>query len=115
MIDVLQDEGYIVRNAVLDLGLLTAEKSVEAEDRSQLCLGSWIKGGEGRQSTLEVIEISANVSDFGSDTKVRLNFQKKTYDCQGGVFVINQVVDANHYQNFFAKVSKGIFLHSENL
>jgi hypothetical protein len=116
MINVLQDEGYIVRNAVLDLGLITAEKSVDVEVKNEeSALTSMLKGSEPCITKHAVLEVSANVSNFGTDTKVRLNFQRKTYDNHGGVMAVNQVMDATHYQSFFAKVSKGIFLQSENL
>jgi len=117
MINVLQDEGYIVKNAVLDLGLLTAEKSIEVEDTGGgMVLISMFRGGETNSSKLAVMEVSANVSEYGEETtKVRLNFQRKTYDTKGCVMDVNQIMDDVQYQIFFAKVSKGIFFQSENL
>jgi len=117
MINVLQDEGYIVKNAVLDLGLLTAEKSIEVDGvESGTKIFNMFRGGDSNSSTHAVMEVSANVSDYGEETtKVRLNFQQKTYDTKGCVMDVSQVMDDAKYQIFFAKVSKGIFFQSENL
>ena len=48
-------------------------------------------------------------------TRVRFNFQKKTYDNRGAVMEIVQVQDQKFYQEFLAKIDKGIFLAKEKL
>ena len=115
MINVLQDEGYIVKNAVLDLGLLSAERDVDVEDRRKVFLATMFMGDEARWCKHAVMEASANVTEFGQDVKIRINFQTKTFDNYGCVMDVQQVIDDVYYQNFFAKVSKGIFFQTENL
>lgn len=115
MMHVLQDEGYIIKNAVSDLGLLCAEKHLNIEDKTAAFLARCLEGEKARWSKQKIQEISANVSDFGDKVKVRVNFQIKNYDNLGCMMDIIDVKDPVVYQEFFTKVSKGIFLQKEGL
>ncbi|MCK4787707.1 MAG: hypothetical protein KAV87_28390 [Desulfobacteraceae bacterium] len=61
------------------------------------------------------IECSANISEFGEETRVRVNFQRKVLDNRGGIVELTQIGDEQFYQDFFAKVAKGIFIQKEEL
>lgn len=113
MMNVLQDDGYIIKNAVSDLGLLTAEKDIDVSSRSEIFLAVLAKDGRWKQHSVE--EISANVTAFGASTRVRVNFQKKVYDNFGAVVCVEQDLDPETYQNFFARVSKAIFFEEEQI
>jgi|DewCreStandDraft_4_1066084.scaffolds.fasta_scaffold00368_65 ribosomal protein S8 len=115
VLNTLQDEGYIVKNAVPDLGLLTATKEVDVEDKTTAVLLSVLSKGKATWPKNSIIEATANVSEFGTQTRVRLNFQVKTYDNKGAVREVKQVEDGKFYQDFFSKVDKGIFIQKENL
>jgi hypothetical protein len=72
----------------------------------------------GKEATWDknsICEVSANVTEFGQETRVRVIFQVKTMDNKGGVSKISQIDDAQHYQDFFAKVDKGVFIEKEGL
>ena len=144
VLNVLQDEGFIVKNAVVELGLLTAtkEESVQPLPGSSSGwegpLASVIIGGSmamvgrlgggfsfgrgpGYDSRREpsskhaIIEASANVSEFGKVTRVRVNFARKTVDNLGGTLEVVQIEDPKFYQEFFSKVDKGVFIQREKL
>ena len=115
VLNTLQDEGYIVKNAVLDLGLLTATKEMNIEDKGQVLLQKLLRKKRATWAKNSIIEATANVSEFGKETRVRLNFQVKTYNNRGGVMGVRQIEDAKFYQDFFAKIDKGIFIQKENL
>jgi len=115
VLNTLQDEGFMVKNAVPDLGLLTATKEIEVEDKTQAFLATLLGGSNATWLKNSIIEATANISDFGSQTKVRVNFLVKTYDNKGGVREVKQIDDGNYYQNFFSKVDKGIFIQKEKL
>ena len=115
MINVLQDEGFIVKSAVLDLGLLTAEKDVEVNASSRSSYSTLFLGKEERWPQRSVLEMSANVTEFGTDTKVRVSFHIRTIDNYGCVTEVCRQVDESAYRKFFSQISKGIFLQSENL
>lgn len=115
MLNVLQDEGFIVKNAVLDLGLLSAEKSIDIESKGQAFLAAFFGGVHARWKKASIIECTANVSEFGKQTRVRVTFQAKTLDNKGGILELKRLEDEKYYQEFFSKVDKGIFIQKEKL
>ena len=113
LLNVLQDDFYIVKNADAALGLVTATKEIDVDDR-----GFWSRlfsDKDDRWKKNSIVECSGTVSLYGKRTRVRMNFQVKTYDNSGAVMEVVQVQDQKFYQNFFAKVDKGIFLAKEKL
>lgn len=115
MLNVLQDDGFIVKNAVLDLGLLSAEKSVDVEDAGEACFASFLFGPDATWQKASIIECTGNISGYGTQTRVRVNFQMKVLNNKGGIIKIEQVDDEKYYQDFFSKVDKGIFIQQERL
>lgn len=115
MINVLQDMGFIIQNANTELGLLTATKEVDVEDKGQALWSTFWSGYYARYSKSSIIECTANVNVFGEQTRVRANFRHKILDNHGAVSTINQIEEEAFYQDFFAKVDKAIFLQKENL
>jgi hypothetical protein len=112
MINVLQDEGFIIKTANIELGLLSATKEVEG-NRDVMSIGSiTIRDTGGIKST--ITECSANVSEYGNQVKVRVNFQKKAIDAKG-VREVGLTEDEKYYQSFFAKVDKSVFIEKEKL
>lgn len=115
MLNVLQDEGYIVNNANTELGLLTASKEVDVEQFGEALLSAMLLGNQARWRKNSTIEVTANVSPFGSQCRVRANFQMKTFDNRGAVMEVKQIEEQQFYQQFFGKVDKGIFIQGEGL
>lgn len=115
MINVLQDDAFIVKNANMELGLLTGEKDFELEKG----WGTWVSilagGQNAKWNKNRVTELSANVTQFGSDTRVRINVQVKTFDNFGRVVEVKQVYDQGYYQAIFDKVHKGLFIQEEKI
>lgn len=130
MLNVLQDDGYVVRNAVVELGLITAAKEIDlAPGRSGSDalggFGTVVLGGRGgiilgpsappSYRKTEVREFTGNVSEFGQQTKVRVSFQRKVLDNRGQVVEVEPVDDLAFYQDFFSRMDKGLFLQQEHL
>ncbi len=148
LLNVLQDEGFIVKNANTELGLLTAEKDVQEGGGSSTSTAgsSGASAGDGlviglvelalrltvaknapasssgssdsdddRWAKYRTIDCSANISEYGAETRVRVNFQVKVVDNRGAVMSVAQLDDPYFYQDFFAKVDKGIFIAKEKL
>ena len=135
MFNVLQDDGYVVKNAVVDLGLITAEKEIDvAPGRSGA--GGGLFGGfggtvvfgggpggvifGGPQSAAayrktETRDFTGNVSEFGAQTKVRVSFQRKILDNRGDVVEVEPIDDPAFYQDFFSRMDKSLFLQKEKL
>ncbi|MCX8073256.1 MAG: hypothetical protein N3C12_12515 [Candidatus Binatia bacterium] len=115
LLAVFQDEGFIVKHADRELGLVSATKEVDVESPLALLLALGADGSEARWAKVTVIECSATVSEFGEETKVRLNCQTKTFNNRGEVMEVHTIVVPEYYQQFFSKVDKGLFLEKEQL
>lgn len=115
MMEVLQDDGYILKNVHLDLGMLAAEKDIFLEKNSEVFLATFVQGDRARWNKHAIIEVSSTVSEWGPSTKIRVNFQKKIFDNYGSVVKVEQVLDGNFYQNFFEKVHKGLYIQKEQI
>lgn len=115
MLNVLQDDGYIVKNASVDLGLLSATKEINVTDKGEAFWTTFLAGQNARYKQNSIIETTANVSEFGNGCRVRVNFQVKVMDNVGNVMDVRQIDDGKFYEDFFSKVDKGLFLQSEKL
>jgi len=135
MLNVLQDDGYVVKNAVVDLGLITAAKEIDvAPGRSNAGGGLFggfggavVIGGPGPGGVIvgqdgssaypktELRDFTGNVSTFGQQTRVRVSFQRKVLDNRGGVVEVSPINDLKFYQDFFSRMDKGLFLQQEQL
>jgi hypothetical protein len=112
MLNVLQDDGFIVTEANTEVGLLTATKDVDVETKGAAFWGTFFNRAWDKNA---VVEATANVSEFGQQTRVRVNFQQKVHDSNGKVSKVDQIDDPKFYQEFFAKVDKGLFIQKEKL
>ena len=115
MMEVLQDDGYIIKNANLDLGMLSGEKDIFLEKNSEVFFARFMQGEQARWNKHALIEVSSTISEWGSSTKTRVNFQKKVLDNFGSVAKVEQVLDASFYQSFFEKVHKGLYIQQEKI
>ncbi len=115
LLNVLQDDGFIVKNANVELGLLTATKEVDVENKAAAFFATLFAGYNATWSKNSIIECSGNVSEFGTQTRVRMVFQVKVMNNKGQVVEVKQIDDEKYYQEFFAKVDKGIFIQKEKL
>ncbi len=137
MLNVLQDDGFVVKNAVMDLGLITATKEIDlggssagtgssaSDDYWGRIFETVFKGSNNRNrsstnnnppprySKFKQVEASINVSELGRRCKVRANFQAKVLDNQGQPMDVYVIDDQKFYQEFFAKVDQGIFIQKQ--
>ena len=115
LIDALQDDGFIIKNAVPELGLLTASKEVDIENRAEAFFTVLFQGQEATWPKNSIVEASINASEFGDKIRVRANFQVKILNNRGGIITIRRIEDPEYYRDFFTKVDKGLFLLKEKL
>lgn len=140
LVNVLQDDNYIITNAVTDLGVLMAKKEIDlnasgARNNTSRDMDNqfWLEFFEAIASQdnyknkrtynnqpqtykkTKLVEVSINVTEFGKQTKVRANFQAKVLDNQGNVVEVYPLKDGKFYQDFFAKVDKSIYLQKNGL
>lgn len=118
MLNVLQDDGFIVNNANPLLGFISGSKEFDVNDQS-------INVGEDfgtnkvslafRGVRVAVIEATANVTEYGKDIKVRINFKRKLLNVYGNAQSIDEINNEKYYQDFFAKVDKAIFIQKQKI
>ena len=115
MLNVLQDDGFIVKNANIELGLFNATKELDITNKWEVfgAIMTTSKYQTPRWAKHRVIEVTANISEFGKQCRVRINFQTKDMDNLGGVRQVGEIRDEKFYQDFFSKVDKGIFIQKE--
>jgi hypothetical protein len=117
----LQDEGFVVRGADAELGLVTASKeSARPVSAGQRVLGWYTRMltyglVSGPTSRSALLEATANVSEFGAETRVRISFQLKILEGPEGLKESTTVTDPVAYQEFLAKLDKALFLLKEKL
>ncbi|MFC1678019.1 hypothetical protein ACFL3G_13290 [Planctomycetota bacterium] len=104
MLNVLQDDDYIIEQVNLDLGFFNAQKELNAE-----------RGKAHAIYKNQIIDVTANISEYGEETRVRVNFRVKVMNGIGVVVIVRQVDDPEYYQKFFSKVDKGIFIEKEKI
>lgn len=100
----LQEDNYIVRNAALDLGFLTATKEKDIQPQNADFWAKFQKTDAIKWPKCEVIEATVNVSEIDSGTRVRTNFQTKVIDNTGAVMSVKQITDEKFYQDFFNNI-----------
>ena len=115
MLNVLQDDGFIVKTAVPEIGLLTATKEIDIENMSESMPSFFFGGDNARWKKNSVIETTCNVSYFKDKCKIRVNFTQKILDNLGGIMKIRQIYDQRFYQAFFLKVDKSIYIQKMGL
>lgn len=118
MLNVLQDEGFIVNNANPLLGFISGTKEFDVRDKTiDIQKEFGIKKGSLAMQGIRVatIESTANITEFGREIKVRINFKRKLLNVYGNAQTINDINDENYYQDFFAKVDKAIFIQKQKI
>ena len=116
MLNVLQDDDFIIEQVNLDLGFFNAQKEIDVEDSGEKFWETfWWGKGEAIYKKNQIIDATANISEFGEEMRVRINFRVKIMNNRGGVELVRQVDHPDHYQQFFTKVDKGIFIEKEKI
>lgn len=116
ILNVLQDEGFIPKQANSDVGFVYAVKEIDIEDeRTRFWAIFWHGRRNATWNKNSVIECAANVTELSHGMRVRLSFQVKVFDNQGNVQAVETIQDPLFYQDFFSRVDKGVFLEKEGV
>lgn len=118
MLNVLQDEGFIVNNANPLLGFISGAKEFDINDKSidiQKDFGRNRGSLNWQGVRVAVIDATANVTEYGKEVKVRINFKRKLLNVYGNAQYIDEIDDEKYYQEFFAEVDKAIFIQKQKI
>lgn len=138
VLSVLQDDGFIVKNAVVDLGFLSAIKetqisgssssrpsSASSDDFWESIFRAMGRGGSRDKSRTNTepqryekfknVEATIYVEEFGKKIRIRASFTGKILDDRGDPLQVYEVDDMKFYQEFFLKIDKGLFIQKQKL
>jgi uncharacterized lipoprotein YmbA len=115
VVDAFQDEGFMVKNVVPQVGLVSATREVDVEDHDQVFFQTFFYGHNAQWSKNAAIEATANVKTQNGKTKVRLTFQEKIINNRGGTDTVDTIENPKFYQNFFDKIGKSIFIEEQKI
>jgi len=114
---VLQDDGFTVTNANTEMGLLAATKQLsekKVDDSGTAFIKGFLGGGPISEQKFQHIEATLTVVPFGEQTRVRLSLRLAASSSRGE-FNYTAVSEPEPYQDFFAKLEKGLFIKREGL
>ena len=115
VVEAFQDQGFMVKNVVPQVGLVSATREVDVENEGQAAFQVFFLGQNARWAKNALIEATANVKTQGSRTKVRANFQEKVMNNRGATDKVNTIEDPKFYQDFFDKIGKSIFIEKQKI
>lgn len=108
VLQVLQEEDYVVKNVAMDLGFLNATKEINIESNNARFWSKLQRSEEARWPTYEAIQATVNVTEYDKGVRVRANFHSKITDNKGTTVNVSQMSDEAFYQDFFAKLDRSI-------
>jgi hypothetical protein len=124
-VNVLQDEGYVIREADAELGVVVAVMQWQSSQPSRgLKVLKWaaapmtygasllIPSGRSEYSTLEA---NVNVTEQTARTRVRISLVSKVTDKKGEVLRVEPVQSPLAYQALLARLDKAVYLQKEGL
>ncbi len=124
-LNALQDEGYVIRHADAELGLVSAVMEWRSRQTNQgLRLIKWIAAVPTYGASLllptgktefSALEASLNVTREEAGTRVRISLVSRVTDKNGAVQSVRPVADPLAYRKLLARLDKAVFLEREGL
>jgi hypothetical protein len=124
-LNVLQDEGYTIREANAELGLVTGVMEWRSRQPSQgLKVLKWVAVLPTYGASLllptgktefSALEANVNVTPEAAGTRVRISLVSKVTDKDGGVRSVRPIDDPLAYQALLARLDKAVYLQREGL
>ena len=126
---VLQDMGYVIDEAEVELGVLSASKRADATNKLEAfgtmtvdamqcvftlmlaCNGKRYQGIDDVQDIR--LTLIAGPQQLGGDVPVRITIQRIIWDKAGRLSEQETITDPSVYDAMFAKLSKAVFLEKE--
>lgn len=115
IVNALQDMGFMVKNAVVDAGIVVASKEKDIEDGGEAFLTWFFQGNKARYSKNSILEATVNFTEAIDQTKIRASFQLKILDNKGGIKKVKTIDDLKFYQDFFSRIDKAMYLQKEKI
>ncbi len=118
---LLQDLGFTLDESETELGVLVASKQRDASEAGQIAGAIMIAivfGAYLPTDDVQKIRAALITRDLGGErrgTAVRLTLQRIVWNTEGEISRTEPLDDPAMYQEFFAKLSKAVFLDAQEL
>lgn len=127
--NVLQDLGFHIDESEKQLGLIVGSKQRSAKDPAEitvavilfiLAAGSGSSHADqmlvwGEVQKMRVCIVARRTNLAGGGTSVRVTFQREIFSNKGGVWRREELDSPEIFQEFFAKLSKALFLEAQQI
>jgi len=116
---LLQDSGYTIEESEVSCGVIVSTRDRDVTETGEvvgsialgICLGAPVP-----YDTRQKVEASLVTKPIdGKRIAVRITFQHIVWNDQGGISKREQINDPEIYEEFFAKLSKSIFLTAHEI
>ena len=124
-LNVLQDQGFVIRHADAELGIVTAVMEWRSRQPNRgLRVLKWVAAVPTYGAALLVpsgrtefssIEANVNVTPEAARTRVRISLVSRVTGKNGEVLRVSPVEDPLAYQRLLAGLDKAVFLEEEGL
>jgi hypothetical protein len=124
-LNALQDEGYVIREANAELGLVTAVMEWQSrKPNGGLRVLKWVAAIPTYGASLLVptgrhefsaVEANVNVTQEAAGTRVRISLVSKVTEKNGTVRSVSPVQNPLAYQALLARLDKAVYLQKEGL
>lgn len=116
---LLQDMGFILAESETKLGVIVGNKTRDATDSTQVALAVLVAisgGGVMPIDSEQLIRVSLTTKPVNTtQTNVRVTFQRIVINTSGKATLREPITESTLYQEFFHKLSKSIFLESQEI
>lgn len=116
ILNVLQDDGFIVYNVNSLLGYIYGVKDFDTSDPN-VDISQEFGVTKSRLSyngvKVATLEVSVNVTQYGEQARVRVNFKRKLLNEYGNAQMIDDIDDTQYYADFYTKVDNAVALQKQ--
>jgi uncharacterized lipoprotein len=118
---LLQDLGFTIDESEAEAGLIVASKMRTAKETGEVVVSiilAGLGGGDGSYKERQKLRVSIVTRPHGEmrgNILVRATFQRIVWDNHGRVVVLEGIDEPEYYLEFFAKLSKAVFLEANEI
>ena len=115
---VLQDLGFTVDDSETGFGLVVGSKQRDASEVGQIVVADLVAVFTGAvmptddRQLMRASVVTRPIGDRGERTAVRVTFQRIVWNTEGRVTHAESMTDPAFYREFFASLSKAVFLRA---
>ena len=118
---LLQDLGFTLDESEAELGVIVASKERDATEAGQVAFALILMALSGSEQywddeqKIRVSVVTRPIGERSEDIAVRVTFQRLIWNNKGVLWKVQGLYDPEHYQEFFSRLSKSIFLEANEI